>query len=220
MATRERPADRGRRRAAGALTRLRNDLRLARIGAGISHREVAHAIGASHAMVGRFERGEIANPPIVFLGAYCEVVGLEFGMRAYPTGDPIRDRAHLALLERLRVRIAPALRWRTEVPLPIEGDRRAWDAEIAGRGPPPWRVRVEAETNIADGQALERCLALKVRDDPTGHVILLIADTRSNRRRIESLREGLRGFLPLDSRPLLAALGAGRDPAANGIVIL
>jgi hypothetical protein len=84
-------------------------------------------------MVGRFERGEIANPPIVFLGAFCEVVGLEFGMRAYPTGDPIRDRAQLALLERLRVRIAPSLRWRTEVPLPIEPDRRAWDAEIAGR---------------------------------------------------------------------------------------
>src|SRR4029453_8828733 len=108
--------------------------------------------------------------------------GLGLSNKAYPTGDPIRDRAQLALLERLRGRLHPSLRWRTEVPLPREGDLRAWDAEI--RGPPParWRMRVEAETRITDGQALERKLGLKVRDDPGGHLILLVADTRANRR--------------------------------------
>src|SRR4029450_3620233 len=108
--------------------------------------------------------------------------GSHVALRTSPPRDPIRDRAQLALLERLRGRLHPSLRWRTEVPLPREGDLRAADAEI--RGPPParWRMRVEAETRITDGQALERKLGLKVRDDPGGHLILLVADTRANRR--------------------------------------
>lgn len=165
------------------------------------------------------ERGVTAYPDLGFLSAYCAVVGLDLSIRTYPAGDPIRDRAQLALLERLRVRLHPSLRWRTEVPLPIEGDLRAWDAEI--RAPPPtrWRARVEAETRIADGQALERRLSLKIRDDPGGHLILLVSDTRSNRAAMRLIRDGLRELLPLDSRDVLAALGRGTEPPNSGIVI-
>ena len=107
-----------------------------------------------------------------------------------------------------------------EVPLPIEGDLRAWDAEIRGREPRPWRARIEAETRIADGQALERKLALKLRDDPGGHLILLVADTRANRRALAALGPGLREMLPLGAREVLGALDAGREPAGSGIVML
>jgi hypothetical protein len=147
-------------------------------------------------------------------------VGLELALRAFPAGDPIRDRAQLALLERLRVRVHPTFRWRTEVPLGIEGDLRAWDAEIGCVKPPPWRARVEAETAIPDGQALARRLNLKAHDDPTGHVILLVSDTRANRAALRGIREGMRDQLPLDSRAILAALRDGRDPGQNGIVVL
>jgi hypothetical protein len=145
---------------------------------------------------------------------------LDLSIRVYPAGDPIRDRAQLALLERLRVRLHPSLRWRTEVPLPIERDLRAWDGEIRGAAPEGWRARVEAETNITDGQALERRLTLKLRDDPGGHLILLVAETRANRRGLASLGPGLRELLPLGTREILAALGAGRDPGGSGIAIL
>jgi transcriptional regulator with XRE-family HTH domain len=151
---------------------LGQEHRLARVGAGLSLREVAAASTASHQQLLRFERGELERVSIAELGAWCAVVGLDLGLRAYPAGDPIRDRAQLQLLDRLRARLHPSLRLRTEVPLPIEGDLRAWDAEITGRHPASWRARVEAETRIADGQALERRLGLKVRDDPTGHLIL------------------------------------------------
>jgi hypothetical protein len=154
------------------------------------------------------------------LGAWCAVVGLDLSIRAYPTGDPIRDRAQLQLLERLRARLHPSLRWRAEVPLPIEGDLRAWDAEISGRHPVPWRARVEAETRIADGQALERRLSLKLRDDPTGHLILLVSDTRTNRRAVASIAPGLDALVPLGTREMMAALSAGKDPGHGGIVIL
>ena len=129
----------------------------------------------------------------------------------------MRDRAHVALLERLRVRLAPGLRWRVEVPLAIPGDLRAWDAEVAGVG---WRMRIDAETAIADGQLLERRLALKGRDSGPGHVVLLVADTRANRQAIQLLRPGLRDLLRLDTRAVLRALGAGLDPGAGGIVVI
>jgi hypothetical protein len=159
-------------------------------------------------------------PDLEFLSAYCAVLGLELSLRTYPAGDPIRDRAQLALLERLRGRLHPNLRWRTEVPLPIERDLRAWDADIRGTTPAPWRARVEAETKLADLQALERRLTLKHRDDPGGHLILLVSDTRANRAGLRSLRDGLAELLPLRTREVLGAIADGRDPGAGGIVIL
>jgi hypothetical protein len=168
----------------------------------------------------RFEHGLLHRVPLEDLGAWFAVLGLDLTIRAYPIGDPIRDRAQIALLERLRARLHPSLRWRTEVPLPREGDLRAWDAEI--RPPPParWRASVEAETRIADGQALERKLGLKVRDDPGGHLILLVADTQANRRALATLDVGLRALLPRSTRDILACLGRGDEPPGSGIVIL
>ena len=220
MATRERPDDRGRRRLAAALRRLADEHRQARVAAGLSLRETAAASGTSRTRIWRFERGRTDRVSIPELGAWFAVLGLDLVLRPYPAGDPIRDRAQIALLERFRARVHPSLRWRTEVPLPIEGDLRAWDGEVRGQAPRPWRARVEDETNAADGQALERKLMLKLRDDPDGHAIVLLADTRANRVALRALRPGLRDALPLDTRPMLAALGAGRDPGASGIVIL
>jgi transcriptional regulator with XRE-family HTH domain len=220
MPTRERPADRGRRRTRDAVRRLGREHCEARTAAGLSLRTCAAASGSSYPQLCRFERGEIQRLNVPELGAWFAVLGLDLTVRAYPAGDPIRDRAQLALLERLRGRLPPSLRWHTEVPLPIEGDLRAWDAEIRGRGPRPWRARVEAETRIEDGQALERKLALKLRDDPGGHLILLVADTRTNRRALAALGPGLREMLPVNSRELLRALVAGREPAGSGIVLL
>ena len=199
---------------------MRLDGRQARTAAGLSQRTVAKAIGVSHSKVSRFERGVIRDPSLKFMAAYCAVVGLDLTIRAYPAGDPIRDRAQLALLERFRTRLHPSLRWRTEVPLAMERDLRAWDAEVSGAAPDRWRVRVEAETNVADGQALERRLQLKIRDDPVGHVILLVSETRANRQAMRLLWAGLSETLPLDARATLAALGEGRDPGGSGIVIL
>ena len=148
--------------------------------------------------------------------AYGAAVGLDVRLRAYPAGDPIRDAGQSRLLERFRTRLHPSLRWSTEVPLPIEGDLRAWDATIRGRN---WRLAVEAETVLDDLQALERKLALKRRDGGLDHLILLVADTRRNRRALASA-PGAFADLPLRIREVVRALAAGRDPGGSGIVIL
>ena len=143
-------------------------------------------------------------------------VGLEVRLRAYPAGDAIRDAGQARLLERLRVLLNPSLGWSTEVPIPIPGDFRAWDAVIRGAA---WRIGVEGETALDDVQAVERRLALKQRDSDVDHVILLIADTRRNRRALAATPASF-GDLPLRTRDMLAALRAGRDPGRSGIVVL
>ena len=137
-------------------------------------------------------------------------------MRAFPAGDPLRDAGQLRLLERLRDRLDPALTWRTEVPLPIDGDRRAWDALIVGRG---WRTAVEAETVLDDFQAVERRVAVKSRDGGIDHVIVLVAETRRNRRALAAAHGAFPDF-SRDARGVLRDLGAGRDPGCSAIVIL
>ena len=187
---------------------------------GLSLRACGDASGTSHQQLMRFEHGKLRRITVEDMGAWFAVLGHDLVLRSYPAGDPIRDRARLALLERLRVRLHPTLRWRTEVPLAIENDLRAWDAEIRGRQPSPWRARVEAETRIGDGQALERKLALKLRDDPDGHLILLVSDTRSNRAALAALAPGLDAMLPRSTREILSALTAGCEPQGSGIAII
>ena len=81
-------------------------------------------------------------------------------------------------------------------------------------------MRVEAETRVADAQALIRRLQLKVRDDPHGQLVLLVSDTRANRLAMGTIRTGLGEVLLLDTRATLAALASGRRPRAGGIVVL
>jgi hypothetical protein len=163
----------------------------------------------------RIERGAVDGPSLDALTCIAAVVGLDVVIRTFPRGDPIRDAGHARLLDRLRRQLHRSLAFRTEVPLPIVGDLRAWDAIVGGQG---WQVPVEAETVVDDGQALQRKLALKLRDGGFDHLILLVADTTRNRAALEATP--LRETFPLDGRSVLGALRAGRDPGASGVVIL
>lgn len=196
--------------------RLGRDHRLARVSSGLSLRAVAAATRTSHQQVFRFERGQLVRISIGDIGGWCATVGLDLSVRAFPSGDPIRDIAQQRLIGRLRRRLHPGLRLLTEVPLPIEGDLRAWDGLIVGRG---WRRAVEAETVLEDVQAVERRLALKVRDAGADGVILIIANTRRNRR---SLAAAPSAFAEFDrrARRVLTQLGRGVDPEGRSILLL
>ena len=215
MGTRERPSDRGRRHSREHLLRVASDVRLARVRSGLSLRDVGAAASVDHARLWRFER-RMADLSIGDLAAVCQVLGLDLAVRVYPAGDPIRDAAHARLLERLREHLHPSLGWSTEVPLPGDRDLRAWDAMIRGRG---WRLPVEAETAVTDAQALERKLALKLRDGNAAQVLLAVADTRRNRLALASAPAGF-ATLPLRSGQVLRRLRAGADPGASGLVIV
>jgi len=193
------------------------ELRRARTTAGLSQRDVARAVGLSHATVSRIERAASPETSLLVLARLASVLGLKPSLRFYPDGDPIRDVAHTRLLERLRARIHPALRWRTEVPLLIPGDLRAWDATILD---PEFGIGVEAETRLRDLQAAARRTNLKQRDGQLDHVILLVADTRANRLALRLGATELAEAFPVSQRDCLRALRDGRDPRGSAIIVL
>lgn len=216
MPIRESAAQRGARRGRALRARTSQGLIDARRASGLSLREVGRRVGVGHDLVARAERGHPAALTIDTVARIAAVLGLQLSVSLHPDGEPVRDKGHLALLGRLRSRLAAALRWRTEVPMPIEGDRRSADALIEGA---TFEIIVEAETHLDDIQALERGIAGKQRDLGVARIILLVADTRHNRAVIARVPE-LRRRFPVGTRACLAALAAGRDPGGDGLVIL
>jgi transcriptional regulator with XRE-family HTH domain len=217
MGTVARREDRGRQAADRSARVVGAEVRNARQNAGISIRDAARAVGIGASTLGRIERAELPNVSIRQLALACAAVGLELAVRPYPDGDPIADAAHAALLERVRACLPKGTPWRTEVPLPMAGDRRAWDAMALVKRAP---VVFEAETHLRDMQALARKLELKRRDGGASLVVLVVADTRHNRAVLATHREALRAAFPLDTRAVLAALRSGRAPSASGIVMI
>jgi hypothetical protein len=79
---------------------------------------------------------------------------------------------------------------------------------------------VEAETRLSDIQALTRRLELKRRDGGILNMIMLVADTRTNRAALLGARSSLADGFPLRHGAILGALRDGVDPGGSGIVIL
>lgn len=195
---------------------IAGDLYQARSSNGLSLRTVSAAAGIDHTRLWRFERGAVTELTLSDIAAVGAVLGMDVRLRAYPAGDPIRDAGQQRLLERLHTQLHPSLRWLTEVALPIEGDRRAWDALIRGEA---WTCGVEAQTVLSDVQAVERRLALKRRDGGVDRVILLVADTRRNRR---ALAAAPAAFMSLgrNARAVLGALRNAELPSESAILFL
>jgi transcriptional regulator with XRE-family HTH domain len=196
--------------------RIADDLGTARRTANLSLREVARRVGVSLETVVRLERGELATLTIDLVTRVAEVLGLELAASLFPKGDPIRDRAHIALLERFRLRLPRGARWRTEVPVPITGDLRSADAVVAI---PAAKILVEAETHLGDFQAVERRIGAKARDLGADRVVLLLADTRHHREVVSTI-PAIRERFPVDMRSWFRAIARGEDPGGDALVIL
>jgi transcriptional regulator with XRE-family HTH domain len=220
MAGRQRQAELGAARGRMIVADITSNARAARMAHGVSQEDVARALRISRSRYSRIERGLVPDLSIQTASRMLAVLGLELSARAYPAGEPIRDAAHAALLGRLRGRLNRGLEWQTEVPLPVAGDRRAWDAVISERGAEAWRVGVEAETRPRDLQALERRLAIKTRDGGMDAVVLLLANTRHNRDLVRGREPDWRERFPLEGRRALELLGAGVRPSGDAIVLL
>jgi transcriptional regulator with XRE-family HTH domain len=216
MAVREGRSVRASRRAERLLVTAGQDLRHARELAGLSIRTMEGATGISKSAWSRIERGQLRDITVRRLGVAADAAGLQLSFRLYPAGDPLRDAAQIALLERLRTRLPSTLAWRVEVPVSDADDGRAWDAVISrGRAWTP----VEAETRLTDLQALERRVNLKMRDAGARAVVLLVADTRNNRAVLRAAPEAWRVGFPLGTRAALQSLAEGLLPAASALIV-
>jgi transcriptional regulator with XRE-family HTH domain len=203
------------RRARGTMS---DELRAARLAAGISQATAARAVGMSTSQWARLERNELTRLNLVQLCCAARAVGLRASLKLYPAGDAVRDAPQLAGVTRFAAVLASPLRLRREVPLPGPDELRAWDGRIDGGGPPFF---MECESHASDAQALERRLRMKQRDDPAATLLILVlVRSRHHQAFLREHREVFRDLLPLDGPAILRALRAGRRPGGSGILVL
>lgn len=207
----------GAARGRALTSTILRELQTARLDRGLAGADIARAIGISKAQYSRIERGLTTSLSIEDASTLLSAVGLELSVKAYPSGEPLRDAAQVALLGRFRARLHRTLRFETEVPFPLPNDRRAWDAVVSGSA---WRHGIEAETRPRDRQALERRLALKLRDGDVTSMSLVLLDSRHNRDFVRSNWDVLNERFPVAGRRALELLGAGVDPGGNAIILL
>jgi transcriptional regulator with XRE-family HTH domain len=218
MPTRETRLDRGRRRGRQSVRKLVNELADARRTLSLSQQAVADAIGCSQSEISRLENlVAIDGASLVELSSIASVLGLELSVGLHPVGEPLRDKGHQALIARLRAILSPAFRVIAEAPLPTLGDRRAWDLLLRL---PQQLIGVEAETSIRDMQTLVRHTHQRERDGGADVVLLVLADSRTNRRLENQLRQALGPSYGAAPRALLKSLRNGQPLPGSGVVLL
>jgi transcriptional regulator with XRE-family HTH domain len=191
------------------------ELRRARQAAGLSQSFVGEAAGCSRQRIGHLETGRITDPGPIMLSRYASVVGLELGLRAFPGGSPMRDAGQLATLARFRALIGSAWRVRTEIP--IGGDRRSIDALLTNAH---GSIAVECVTRLLDAQAQVRSILLKADAARVSTVLIVLADTRWNRRALVDTAPTLDPAFPLRRRVVLRCLRTGEVPTQNGLLLV
>ena len=219
MASREDRAAAARRRIADDIHTAIGDIRATRIELGLSQAEVAKAAGTSRATVSRIERELIDMPGIGHLATAAAALGMRLRIQLYPEGEPLRDRVQTPGLAAFRRRLHPSFAWRSEVVLPAQGDRRAWDAVVIDEDR-TWTA-IDWISRVGAVDAMLRRTNQKQRDDPrVSRVVLVIADTARNRGALRDALGVVRAEYPLGTRDVLAALEAGQAPPLNGIVLV
>ena len=180
-------------------------------------REVSRAVGRSTSWLSRVERGLVRSVSLDELVLVGSAVGIKLWITTFPAERAIRDAPQLALLRRFRARIGEGWQWSYEVVVPMACDKRA--AEVVIRVASAV-VMIEAFTRFADAQAQLRAVLLKARDMGIDRVVIVVAATRANREALALAGDVLAADFPLDTRAVLRALSAGRDPGANGIALV
>lgn len=200
------------------MARIGEEIRTARLGAGLTLQQVGSAVGVSASEVSRVERARATWVSFVTLSRTCAVVGLDLWARTYPGGEPVRDVAHLALFDGFRRLVAPGIAIRTEVPIGDARDLRAWDVvmtDATGES-----CGVELEVRLVDAQDLVRRIARKRRDSGLDVVVLVVAETRANRLATLAAAGIVAGDFPGNAASIKTELAAGRVPHSGGIVFV
>jgi transcriptional regulator with XRE-family HTH domain len=216
MPSRERLRAYGLQRADELSRRLGREARHLRSVAGLSQSQLADAVGVSRSWLCDFELGRLARVDVRVSAILFAHLGQKLVASIYPVGEPLRDAGQVRLLDRFNARVPPVWRRTFEAVMPIPGDLRAWDELLRG----PVSIGVEAETKPRDLQATERSMEAKRRDSGVDRMVLVIGSSNANRALVRANIGPLRQTFPLDTRQTLEALGRGRDPGANGLVIL
>lgn len=209
--------------------------RLVRIRRGLRQRDVGRQAGLSDAIVSRIEHGQFGSITHMTLERVAGVLEIRLDYRArWHAGDLERlaGRDHSLLVEQFAGRLRSA-GWetRSEVTFAIWGDRGsvdllAWLAAVRSL------LVVEVKTEIVDVGETLRAFDVKIRraeaiaasvgwESPSLiSAALVVAESRTNRRRISAHAQTFRGVLPDTGRELRALLGGHLARPVRAIAFL
>jgi transcriptional regulator with XRE-family HTH domain len=202
------------------LSRLIGELRTAREGANVSLAQVAREMGSSQSALSRLERGELRDIGVVRLSGAASILGYEISLGLHPVGDPVRDKAQLAIGRRFDALLGPAWKVRNEVLLPEPGDRRSWDkvVELAGHTP-RYAIGVDIDSRIRDIQALVRRTRQRETDQRIDVILLVLGDSATNRRLTGELVANLGDAYKTPMRETRRCLKRGTPLFGSGVIL-
>jgi transcriptional regulator with XRE-family HTH domain len=196
------------------------ELALARARSGLTNGDVGRRAGLSRSTVDRVIRRS-HGVAVGNLVAILAAVGLDLVLRVYPNERfRLRDAAHLALTERLRVTASTPWQARLEVPAGEFG--RSADLVFCGPGE---IIHVEIERRAVDIQAQLRSAHVKRKSLAEANrrpvrLVLCVEDTRRNRDAVREHMPLLKSQLPATTRQVLASLRSGRPLGMDGLAWL
>jgi transcriptional regulator with XRE-family HTH domain len=211
--------DQALRRATRIRLTAGEDIRRARLGAGLSQTSVANAARVSQSLVSKVESGTLRSVSLETLVVIADAVGLDIACRAYPGRKPTRDAAHARTLQELLKHVTPPMHYSLEWPLPpLDGirEKRAWDAVLLA---PDGMTGVELEMRLYDVQDQTRRLMLKWRDSGVNDLLLLVNDTAANRAVIRTFPDYFKALPRLRTAAVLNQLDRGERPL-SGLMLL
>jgi transcriptional regulator with XRE-family HTH domain len=216
-----RAASVGRERCRYVARRFGQELRLARMAAGLTQAQVAARADVSQTVVSEAERGHTD----ISLEARCRLTaacGHELGLRLYPVATvSLRDSGQLAIAQAISTAAHP--RWTAQLEHPIApGDLRAADLTLAI---PEELLHIEVERALVDAQAQFRAAQLKraelarLEARPV-RLVIAVPDAARSRQRLAPFGALIRQTLPARSRDIWRAIRRGTPVGGDGIVFV
>jgi transcriptional regulator with XRE-family HTH domain len=218
---RNRPAVIGRSRSRYLATAFARELRLARMTAGLSQRQLAGLAGLSQQEASKAERGasDVSLEARCRLAAAC---GHELGWRLYPVATVrLRDSGQMALAQAIVASAHPSWKPRLEVPV-APGDARAADVVLTGT---TQIVHIEIERALVDFQAQLRSAQLKreilsASEERPIRLVIAVPGTNTSRTRLSPFTDLIRQALPATSHRIWRAIRRAEPLTNDGILFV
>lgn len=206
------------RRATNQANRFGDEVKLARIGHGMSVRTASNRAGVSWATWTEIERGS-PNTTLATLCAVGDAIGLDLVLNAYPgTAPSLRDTGQLGQVRRLLAETHAS--WQPAVEMAVGQHGRSIDLVLFG---PSEILVIEVERLALDYQAQcrradEKRQLLAAQHRRPVRLVLLIEDTRRNRVALAPHMAVIGRALPAGSRQVLAAIRTGQPLGRDGLL--
>src|SRR5512141_1541963 len=209
--------------------RVGRAVRAVRTRKGLRQVDLAGRAAVAQDTVSRLERGELGGMTLDRIRAIGAAVGVLIDLQARWHGaelDRLLGARHSALHEAVAARLATLADWTVvpEATFSEFGERGAVDI-LAWHAPTRTVLVIELKTEIVDVQEMLGTLDRKRRlarpiarergwEPAVVATWLIVATSRTNRRRVDAHRTMLRNALPADGRSMSAWLASPRGPIA------